>query len=63
MSRYSPKNNLEALTYQLEDDVKVLRCLSLMPDSEGFKKHIKVMQVHIECWGLIPIKNKSRSHK
>ena len=51
MSRYSPKNVMEAMTYQLEDDIKVLRCLAVIGDRVPFKKQIKVLQTHINCMG------------
>ena len=40
MSRLEPKNKEEAFTYQFEDDVKVLRTVSLMKDKEAFGKTI-----------------------
>jgi acetone carboxylase gamma subunit len=55
MSRYNPKNIMEAMTYQLEDDVKVLRGLSVMGDRDKFNKYVKVLQAHINCC-VIPTK-------
>jgi hypothetical protein len=49
MSRYNPKNAIEAMTYQLEDDVKVLRCLAVLGDRDKFNKSLKVLTTHIKC--------------
>lgn len=56
MSRYNPKNVMEAMTYQLEDDVKVLRCLAVMGDKDKFNKSLKVLNAHIKC--IYPHQNK-----
>jgi hypothetical protein len=48
MSKYNPRNFMEALTYQLEEDVRVLRCLALQGSIKDFKKGLKTMDAHIK---------------
>jgi hypothetical protein len=49
VSKLNPKNTFEAMTYQLEDDVKVLRCLAVRGDRDKFNKSLKVLTTHIKC--------------
>lgn len=57
MSRLEPRNREEAFTYQFEDDVRVLRCLS-MQDEEAFQKGLATLETHIAAYRSIRLKNK-----
>lgn len=49
MSKYNPSNQYEALTYQLEDDVKVLRGLSRLKKPHlAFKNYWKIVSRRAE---------------
>jgi len=48
MSRYNPKNVMEAMTYQLEDDIKVLRSLAILGDKNKFNKAVTITKEHLE---------------
>jgi hypothetical protein len=49
MSKHLPNSREEAFAYQFEDDVKKLQSLALL-DKESFKKHILVLQAHIDSY-------------
>ena len=51
MSRLSPKNKEEALTYQLEDIVKTLRGFSPYPDLiKEYDKQLQLLKSHIKIY-------------
>ncbi len=53
MSKYNPKNIMEAMTYQLEDDIKLLRSLAIIEDKKSFVKCVEILKKHIKCCELL----------
>lgn len=54
MSKQLPNTREEAFAYQFEDDVKMLRSLSLL-DKDAFKKYLVVLQAHIDAYNNIKL--------
>jgi hypothetical protein len=50
MSREEPRSRAEAWTYQLEDDVKVLRVCSRLPDKKPFGDALQNLKNRIDLY-------------
>ena len=48
MSKQLPDTREEAFAYQFEDDVKILHQMAAIKSKESFRKHLAVLQAHIE---------------
>jgi hypothetical protein len=53
MSRELPKSRAEAFSYQFEDDVKMLKSLSVL-DNNTFDIYLNVLQSHIDLYKSAP---------
>lgn len=49
MSKQLPNTREEAFAYQFEDDVKMLKSVSLL-DKRSFEKHLIILQAHIDAY-------------
>lgn len=56
-SRLNPESREQAFVFQFEDDVRVLKSLALR-DNECFRKHLAVMQAHINAYNSTKLQKK-----
>ncbi len=55
MSKFSPKSREEAFAYQFEDDVKILHSMAATNSTESFKKHLAILQAHIDAYNSLSL--------
>ena len=55
MSKQLPDTREEAFAYQFEDDVKILHSMAAIKSKESFRKHLAVLQAHIDAYNNLDL--------
>jgi len=50
MSKLDPRNREEAFSWQFEDDVKMLRSISMLDNQQSFDKALQTLLAHIKAY-------------